>query len=161
MLIMLYEVTYGDIIHKLDDHGKICYHNIEASLVDSLARYKRAIESNYSYVTVSIIVDRDGEYIDGFTIEMIFSGLRTRRIRIEFNDIRNSAVYCHYFNGDFELQSDKDGSSYHYLGSAIWAGCFNKCLKALDMHESFFVGLAFYGFYCGIGVCEDNNAWRC
>lgn len=156
---MLSEITYDDIIHKLDDHEKICYYNIEASLVDSLARYKRAIESNNPSATVRIIVNREGGYIDRFTIELIIGDLKT--LRVEFNDIRNSAVYRHYFNGDFELHSDKNGSSYHYLGSSIWSGCFNKCLKALDMHESFYVGLACLGSYSGIGVCEDNSVWRC
>ena len=121
-----------------------CY--IDTAVRDSLIRYKLRMERTFPMLTVreTFDIDRDAGCLNGFTVELVLEGLKT--IKVEFPDIMKSVVYREYLSGNLDLSNGR----YKYLGSAVWSGRFNMCVKARNLDRQYYVGVT----YTGVSLCE-------
>lgn len=121
---------------------------IDMAVRDSLARYKMIVERVMYNSKVNIFLDVDeDDTLNGFTIELICS--RYKGIRLEFSNIDESFIYKEYFSSNLDLMYY---GRYKYLGSAVWAGTFNKIIK-----DNYRLGWKWQvgGAYTGVSLCSE------
>ena len=121
---------------------------LDNAVMDSVIRYKTAMEAEFSMLKVNVFFDVNDEKgcLNGFSIELVFKGLKS--ITIEFTNFENSAIYNLYLSGAMDLSGDK----YKYLGSSVWAVLFNKCANQLKLDGKYYVG---FGVYSGVSLCRE------
>lgn len=121
---------------------------LDCAVMDSVIRYKTAMEAEFSMLKVNVFFDVDEVRgrLNGFSIELVFKGLKS--INIEFSNFEKSAIYNLYLSGAMNLS----GAKYKYLGSSVWAVLFNKCMDQLKLDGKYYIG---FGVYSGVSLCRE------
>lgn len=119
---------------------------IDMAVRDSLARYKSVMESKVPTLGVNVLLDTDDEgvLLHGFTVELVLDG--SEILKVKFPDVAKSMIYNEYLSGSLDLYNGR----YKYLGSAVWSGRFNMCVKARNLDRTYYVGVG----YNGVSLCE-------
>ena len=119
---------------------------IDMAVRDSLARYKYVMEAKVPTLRVNVLLDtgEDGVLLHGFTMELVFDG--SEILKTKFPNIEKSMIYNEYLSGSLDLYNGR----YGYLGSAVWSGHFNMCVKAQNLDRKYYVGVV----YTGVSLCE-------
>lgn len=128
---MVRELTYDDIYKIASYNINSIKSDLDDAIIDSLARYKRYIERSNDGVTVNITIECDDSCynsLERFTIDIVLGDIKT--LRVEFNDVKNSSVCKNYLKGYMDVSDDID---FWMCGLSVWAGCFNKCIKAFGL----------------------------
>lgn len=123
---------------------------IDMAVRDSLARYKSAMEAKVPKLKVNVLLDvgEEGVLLHGFTMKLVLDW--SEILKIKFPDIAKSMIYNEYLSGNLDLYNGR----YGYLGSAVWSGRFNMCVKARNLDRKYYVGVA----YTGVSLCEPCDA---
>lgn len=123
---------------------------IDMAVRDSLARYKSVMEAKVPTLKVNVLLDvgEEGVLLHGFIMELVLDGYEI--LNIKFPDIAKSMIYNEYLSGSLDLYNGR----YKYLGSAVWSGSFNMCVKARNLDRQYYVGVS----CSGVSLCKPYDA---
>ena len=116
---------------------------INDAIIDSLVRYKKYIEESNDGVKVVITTEcEDDSYhsLNRFVIDIVLGDMKI--LRVEFNDVKCSSIYQNFLKGYIDMS---DSMYLWFTGLAVWAGCFNRCVKTFGLSTKYKASYRIYG----------------